>query len=139
MANAPSSAVTVTLDDSAGTPRVITGFVLTMGALKITNKTQPSTGLGDTWERKLANGIRAGEKVGLTGYVDNTADTGTWAVMLVTDADAVPGFTRSLSVLIMSGHTFTAETILEDAAIEAKVGLCEYKSTLGPTGVCAWS
>jgi hypothetical protein len=131
-----SPSVTITLDDSGGTPRIITSFVLSMGALKITNKTQGNTPFGTAWEGSLVTGMRAGAPIALSGLYDDTALVGTGATLQVTDADAVPGFTRTLSIVIGGGHTYLAEVILQDAAIVPKAGaLTEYASTLLPTGV----
>jgi hypothetical protein len=139
MAKLSSSGVTITLDDSAGVARIVTAFVLTMGGLKITQETVGNTAYGDTWMQTLATGIRKGEKIALSGLVDTTADTGTFATMIPTDADAVPGFTRTLAVLVGGGKTFTAEVILESGSIEPKVGLATYSAELQPSGACAWS
>jgi hypothetical protein len=131
-----SPQVTITLDDSAGVPRLITGFVLTMGGLKITNNTQVATAYGDSWEKSLVTGLRKGAAIALGGLYDDTALVGTAATLMVTDADAVPGFTRTLTVAIGGGHTYAAEMILQDASINPKTGaLTEYASTLMPTGV----
>lgn len=135
MAKYGSPNITVTLDDSGGTPRIVTGFVLTMGALKITNKTQASTAFGDTWEKMLVTGIRAGAPISLTGLFDDTATTGTLATMTVTDADAVPGFTRTLAIVIGGGHSYGAEVILADSSVVPKANnLTEFAATLQPTG-----
>lgn len=138
MAKAPSSGVVVTLDDSGGTPRIVTSFVMTMGALKITQDMVTSTAYGDTWVGTLVTGIRKGEKIALTGLVDTTALVGTFATMIPADADAVPGFTRTLAVLV-GGKTFTAEVLLESGAIEPKIGLATYSASLQPSGSCAWT
>jgi hypothetical protein len=130
-----SPSVTITLDDSGGTPRVVTAFILTMGALKITNKTQPSTAFGDSWEKALQTGLRAGTPIALGGIYDDTALVGTGAVMQVTDADAVPGFTRTLSIVIGGGHTYLAEVIMADSSVVPKAGvLTDFACTLNPTG-----
>lgn len=141
MAKLPSSGVTITLDDSGGTPRAVTAFVMQMGALKITNETQVQTAYGDSWVQTLANGIRKGEKIALSGLVDTTPLVGTFATMQVTAADAVPGFTRTLAVNMGggSGTTFTAEVILESGSIEPKIGLATYQAELQPSGSVAWS
>lgn len=138
MAKAPSSGVVITLDDSGGTPRIVTSFVMTMGALKITQDMVTSTGYGDAWVGTLVTGIRKGEKIALTGLVDTTALVGTFATMIPADADAVPGFTRTLTVLV-GGKTFTAEVLLESGAIEPKIGLATYSASLQPSGSCAWT
>ena len=138
MAKAPSSGVVIPLDDSGGVARVVSAFVMAMGALKITQDTVVSTAYGDSWVGTLVTGIRKGEKIALSGLVDTTALVGTQATMIPTDADAVPGFTRTLTVLI-GGKTFTAEVILESGAIEPKIGLATYSASLQPSGLCAWS
>lgn len=138
MAKAPSSGVTITLDDSGGVARAVTGFVLQIGGLKITQNMQANTPYGASWEGQLVTGIRKGEKIALSGLVDTTADTGTFSTMIPTDADAVPGFTRSL-VVGVGGKSYTAETIMESGAIEPKIGLATFSSSLQPTGSCVWS
>jgi hypothetical protein len=139
MSKLSSSGVTITLDDSGGTPRIVTAFVLALGALKVTQEMAANTAYGDTWIQSIVTGIRKGEKIALSGLVDTTADTGTFATMIPTDADAVPGFTRTLAVLVGGGKTFTAEVILESGSIEPKVGLATYSAELQPSGSCAWS
>ena len=135
-----SPSVTITLDDSGGTPRIITGFVLQMGALKISNKTQGNTAYGLAWEASLVTGMRAGTPIALLGLYDDTALVGTGATLVVTDADAVPGFTRTLSVVIGGGHTYLAEVILQDSAVVPKAGmLTEFAATLLPTGTITQS
>jgi hypothetical protein len=135
MAKYGSSNITVTLDDSGGTPRIVTGFVLTLGALKITNKTQASTAFGKAWEEMLVTGMRSGAPIGLTGLLDDTATTGTYATMTVTDADAVPGFTRTLSIVIGGGKTYLAEVILAESSVVPKANnLTDFQATLQPTG-----
>lgn len=135
MAKYGSPSVTVTLDDSAGTPRIVTAFVLTMGALKITNNTQVGTAYGDSWEKSLVTGLRKGTPIALGGILDDTANTGTFATMIPTDADAVPGFTRTLAVAIGGGHVYTAEVILQDGSVVPKTGnLTDFAATLLPTG-----
>lgn len=141
MAKIPSSGVVLTLDDSGGTPRIITNFVLQMGAIKITQEMIESTPYGKAWREQIQTGIRKGEPIQLSGLVDTTANTGTFATMIPTDADAVPGFTRTLSINLGggSGTVFGCEVILQDGAVEPKIGLATYASTLQPTGTCAWT
>jgi hypothetical protein len=135
-----SPSLVLTLDDSGGTPRIITAFVLAIGALKITNKTQGNTPFGTGWEGSLVTGVRAGAPIALSGLYDDTALVGTGATLVVTDADAVPGFTRTLSIVIGGGHTYLAEVILQDSAVVPKAGtLSEFTATLLPTGTITQS
>lgn len=135
MAKYSSSGFTITLDDSGGVARIVTAFVLTMGALEISNATQKSTAFGDTWEKLLVTGIRSGTPIALTGILDDTANTGTLATMIPTAADAVPGFVRNLVVVIGGGHSYTATVILTKGAVVPKTGnLADYSASLQPTG-----
>ncbi len=132
--------LTVTLDDSSGVARIVTGFVLTIGALEITNQIQKSTAFGDTWEKLLVTGIRSGTPITLTGILDDTANTGTFATMIPTAADAVPGFTRNLSIGLGGGHTYVATVILTKGAVVPKPNnLHDYSASLQPTGSIALS
>lgn len=138
MAKFSSSGFTITLDDSGGVARIVTQFVLTMGALKISNNTQKSTAFGDTWEKLLVTGIRQGAPIALTGILDDTANTGTFATMIPTAADAVPGFVRNLVIAMGGGHTYTATVILTEGAVVPKTGnLADYSASLQPTGSIA--
>lgn len=141
MAKIPSSGVSITLDDSGGTPRIVTSFVMQMGALKITQETEASTPYGSGWFQTLVTGIRRGEKITLSGIADTTANTGTFATMLPTAADAVPGFTRTLAINLGggAGTVFGCEVILESGAIEPKIGLAGFSAELQPTGEVTWS
>jgi hypothetical protein len=135
MAKYSSSGFTVTLDDSGGVARIVTSFVLTIGALKITNVTQKSTAIGDSWEKLLQTGIRSGTPIALTGILDDTANTGTFATMIPTTADAVPGFYRNLVIALGGGHSYTATVILTEGAVVPKNGnLADYAATLTPSG-----
>ncbi len=140
MAKYGSASVTITLDDSGGVPRTVTSFVLSMGGLKITNKTQAGMPFGDSWEKTLVTGIRGGAAIALSGLLDDTVNTGTFATMIPTDADAVIGFTRTLAVGVGGGKIYNAEVILVDGSVNPKTGaLTEYAATLQPTGVITWT
>jgi hypothetical protein len=140
MAKIPSSGVIVTLDDSGGSARVITSYLMQIGGVKITQEMLTNTPYGSAWVTQIQTGIRKGEKITFSGLADTTATTGTFATMLVTDADAVPGFTRSLIINLGGGNgtVFTCEVIMESSALEPKIGLAGFTAELQPTGVCAW-
>lgn len=132
-----SADITITLDDATGTPRIVTDAVLAIGGLKIVNMTQKSTPFSANWEENLVTGIRSGAAIALSGLLDDTADTGYFDAMTVQDADAVPGFTRTLTVGLGGSplHQYSAEVILQDSAVNPKAeALTEYAATLLPTG-----
>src|SRR5690242_7381986 len=68
-----STEVTIALDDSGGTPVTITGFVLTIGAMKITANMQKSDAFGDTFEEMLATGVAKVDKIALHGFFDDSS------------------------------------------------------------------
>ena len=134
-----SAEVTIALDDSGGTPRTITNYVLTMGALKITAGLQPSTAYGDSWEEILMTGVKKGEPIQLGGLFDDTATTGPHVVMGVPDSSPQAS-TRTLAIVVGNSKTFTAEGYITSYAVVAKEGaLTEFDAVFHPTGSVAWS
>lgn len=139
-----SSEITVTYDDSSGTPRVITNGVLTMSGVKIESVQQLTHALGDSWEESSPTGFRKVAPITLHGFLDDTATTGTHIVMRVVDADVDPnGSTRTMSVLFGntgSGLTVAGETRLATYEVLAKNGnLSEFEAMAQPTGAWTWA
>src|SRR5438876_611007 len=134
-----SAETSIVLDDSGGTPRTITNYVLTMGALKITAHNQPSTAYGDSWEEILMTGVKKGEPIQLGGFFDDTATSGPHVVMGVPDSSPQAS-TRTLTVVVGNSVTFTAEGYITSYEVLAKVGsLTEFAAMYHPTGSVAWS
>lgn len=145
MAKRGSSEVAITYDDSpGGTGRVITGFVLEMGALKITAEQQPSHAFGDNWRESIMNGMRMVDAIRLRGFFDDTATTGPHTVLKVGDNDAAVAQEANTRTLVLafggSGNTFTIETRLAEYSVLGKNGqLTEFEALIQPTGSGAWS
>jgi len=133
-----SAEVTITLDDAGGTPRTITNYVLTMGALKITSNSQPSTAYGDSWEEVLLTGVQKGDPIEFGGFFDDTPTTGPHVVL---QPDSSPqAATRTLAVVVGNSKTFTAEGFITEYAVLGKSGmLTEFQSKYVPSGQCAWT
>jgi hypothetical protein len=138
-----SSEVTVSLEDAQeGTPRLVTAFILTISAVKITSIMQKSTAFGDTWDKMLPTGLMKADPITLTGFWDDSAGgTAPHTVFLTPDTNPNSG-TRALVVTFSTGtvRTFTIETLLESYAVIGKNSLLtEFAAVLVPTGTGTWS
>jgi hypothetical protein len=52
------SSVTITLDDSGGTARDLSQYIISIGGIKINAGMVDSTGFGDSWTESLSTGKR---------------------------------------------------------------------------------
>src|SRR5262245_21413835 len=135
--------VTVSYDKTpgvAGTPVLITNFVMELGGAKIEGRHQDSHAFGDRWEEHTPTGLRGCPAIKIGGLFDTTTD-GPHDVLKVTDADADPnGGTRTLALGFGDGKTFTVETRLIDYEVAAQnAQLTEFTATVQPTGAAVWS
>lgn len=129
-----SSEITITYDDGpGGTPRAITGFVLTMGGVKITQNTVTGVAFGAAWEYTNPTGVGKMDPLTLTGHWDDTATTGPHAVLGAPD-DGPQDDTRTLAIVFGNGKTLTVETRLVSYAVLGKSGaLTDFESVIQPT------
>lgn len=140
MAKYGSGSITITYDDApGGTPRAITSFVLTMGAVKITADQAQSDAFGDVWDAFTPTGHKKMDPIELTGYWDDTATTGPHAVLGDPD-DGPSDSTRTLVIVYGGGKTITVETRLASYAVLGKNrDLTEFAAVIQPSGAAAWS
>lgn len=137
-----SADVTVTIDDApGGTPRVITNFVMQLGAARIQVNTQSSQAFGDAWEEHSPTGTRKSPDIPVSGLFNTTATTGPHVTLRPGDADAAPNATpRVLVIVFGDSKTFTVGVRLVDYGAEAKQNaLSEFSAVLRPTGAAVWS
>lgn len=136
-----SGEVTISMDDAAAAPQVVTGFVMTLGKAAIKVETQSSDAFGDLWDEFAPTGRRGCPPIAISGLFNTTATTGPHVVFKPADADALPNAaTRTLVIVFGDSKTFTVETRISDYSVEAKNGkLSEYSCTLTPTGAAVWS
>ena len=132
-----SAEITISYDDPAGAPQVITGFVLTMGPVKITSKMQVGTAIGDAVEKSLPTGMRKLEDLTLHGFYDDTPTSGSHAVLGAPDTSP-QALTRTLAIGF-GGKTWTSEGYEESYAVIGKVdNLVEFEAVLKQNSG-AWS
>jgi hypothetical protein len=126
-----SSEVTITYDDGpGGTPRVITAFILTMGAVKLSSQFDPSTPYGATVMSKLPTGVTEIPDIDLEGFWDDTATTGPHTVFLVPDTSPQAA-TRTLAIVFGNAKTWTSEGYLMEYEVLAQAGhLTRFKAKL---------
>jgi len=69
------SSVTVTIDDSGGTARDLSQYIISLGGIKINAGMVESTGFGDSWKEHLATGMRSTDDISIEAWYDDTANT----------------------------------------------------------------
>lgn len=136
-----SSDVTITYDDSGGTPRVITGFIMTLGGAEIEVEQESSESFGDLWREHTPTGMRNASPIGMAGHFDTTATTGPHVVLRPVDADAAPNAaTRTLVIVFGDSKTFTVETRPSKYKVTANNGkLTTFDMTATLTGPAVWT
>lgn len=136
-----SADVTITFDDAAGAPQIITNFVMQLGAAKIKVETQSSDAFGDLWDEFSPTGRRGCPPIPISGLFNTTLVTGPHVVLRPGDADALPNAaTRTLALVFGDGKTFTVETRITEYGVEAHNGkLTDFNAIVQPTGAAVWS
>lgn len=126
-----SSEITVSYDDGpGGTPRTITSFVLTMGAIKLTSNMQANTPFGATVEGMLPTGVSKIDQITIHGFWDDTAVTGPHVVFIAPDTSPQAA-TRTLAIVFGNSKTWTSEGYLVSYAVLGKAGnLTEFDAVL---------
>jgi hypothetical protein len=134
-----SSEITISYDDGpGGTPRTITSFILTMGAIKLTSNMQANTPYGATVEAMLPTGVSKIDQITLHGYFDDTATTGPHVVFIAPDTSPQAA-TRTLAIVFGNVKTWTSEGFLVSYAVLGKAGnLTEFDAVLQQNSG-AWS
>src|SRR5438045_9625531 len=109
MANYGPTSLAITFDDSGGTPRVMTPYILTVNDVSVEAALEETQAFGKAWRESLATGIRFMQDIVLGGLFDDTAATGPDAVF---NAPAPTPATATRSLLIGYGGptTWTVET-----------------------------
>lgn len=134
-----SSEITVSYDSSpGGSLQVITSYVLTMGAIKLTSNMQANTPFGATVEGMLPTGVSKIDPVTLHGFWDDTATTGPHVVFLAPDTSPQAS-TRTLTIVFGNSKTWSSEGYLVSYAVLGKAGnLTEFDAVLQQNSG-AWS
>ena len=134
-----SSEITITLDDSGGTPRAVTNYIMTMSAAELEALIQQSNAFGDAFEEYLPTGVQKVSPFDLTGFHDDTATTGPHVVMIAPDATPTTS-TRTLTIVFGNSKQFSGECFITKYSVLGKNGaLTEFACHIQPTGSWAWT
>ena len=75
MAKYGPSSVAITLDDSGGTARNLSQYIISIGGIKINAGMVDSTGFGDSWAESLSTGLRSMDDITIEAWYDDTSNT----------------------------------------------------------------
>lgn len=137
--------VVVTIDDApGGTPRVITPYVNTIGAVGLESITQATNPFGATSEQNTPVGIDKTADISINGFLDDTALVGpkvvffTQATWALDKASGSVG--RVLVILTATSMTFTITVHLVKADLGLKKdALTEYTVLVRQKSAGVWS
>jgi hypothetical protein len=126
-----SSEITISYDDGpGGSLRVITPYVLTMGAIKLTSEMQVSTTFGATIAAMLPTGLSKIDQITLHGFFDDSATVGPHVVFIAPDTSPQAS-TRTLTIVIGNSKTWSSEGYLVSYSVLGKTGgLTEFDAVL---------
>jgi hypothetical protein len=129
-----SAEITISYDDApGGSLQVVTGFVLTMGGVKITQNTATGVAFGAAWDYTTPAGVGKMDPITLTGQWDDTATVGPHVVFLTPDVSP-QALTRTLVIVFGNAKTLTVETRLVSYAVLGKAGaLTDFEAVIQPT------
>jgi hypothetical protein len=134
MAKYGSNSFAVSIDNSSGSPVVMTNYIRTIGDVDVKAMMAESTAFGDAWVEKLATGVREAGSLTLGGYYDDTASTGPDVIF----NDVASGPTDSTRTLLLTwggSKTTSAEVWISSYKRTATVGeLTGFEVTLEYTG-----
>ena len=75
MAKYGPSSVSIVLDDSGGTARNLSQYIISIGGIKVNAGMVDSTGCGDSWAESLSTGIRNMDDITIEAWYDDTSNT----------------------------------------------------------------
>ena len=134
MAKYGSNSLAVSLDNSSGTPVVMTAYVTAIGAVTVEALLEESHSFGDSWFESMATGLRRMSPVEISGIYDDTSSTGPDSVFN-SPASAPSTSTRTLLITWGWSKTTSCECVITSYTRGAtRNELTSYSVTLTPTG-----
>lgn len=131
MAQYSSANIVLSVKDSGGVSRTITGYVRSIGNVSIESIIQESTVFGASWATFVSTQISRMAAITIGGFYDTTATTGPDVLFA-----GQQGQTRTGCVITYGGSkTTTFDAIIQKYERMPKLGaMTEYQVTLQPTG-----
>ena len=133
MAKYGSNSLSVSLDNSGGTPVAMTAYITAINAVTVEALLEESHSFGDSWFESLATGMRRMSPVEISGIYDDAA-AGPDAIFN-SPASAPSTSTRTLLITWGGSKTTSVETVITSFTRGAtRNELTSYSVTLTPTG-----
>ncbi len=124
----------ISVDDSSGTPRDITPYVLTINDIAVESVMEETHPFGVSWEESLGVGIGRMAPIELGGIWDDTASVGPDAVFSGAAPQDPSSQLRTVTITWRSGVTTAVETYVTSYTRTAdRNALTKWSATLQPT------
>lgn len=134
MANYGPANIAISFDDSGGTLRVITPFILSINDIAVEAALEETQAFGKSWRESLATGIRFMADIVMGGLFDDTTVTGP-DVVFKGVASAPSTATRTFTIGYGAALTTTVETVLFKYVRKPdRNGLTKFEASARPTG-----
>lgn len=140
MGNSIPAEIRIDVDDSGGTPRDMSQFIMTLGDVTIEQLLEEKHSFGDSWEESLPIGVGKVGDIEIGGLYDDTAAAsgGPDPILRITTPDTPATGTRTFKVTwkTTGGTKSTAVECyrVKYSASADRNGLTKFKATLRPTG-----
>lgn len=134
-----SASAVITIDDHGGTPRIITGHVLTIGGMKITQISEENSPFGMANEQNTPVGKQKFGPVTIAGNYDTSATVGphvVFSTLETTPQDATRTFVMSpdgVKNLTVEGFVTEYEPVMTNGKLTG------YSATFVQAGLAAWT
>lgn len=133
MSNYGPSSLVIMVDDSGGTPRNMTAFILTINDVSVEAVMEETQAFGKAWKESLATGVRFLQPIVLGGLYDDVAN-GPDAVF-VGVASGPSATTRTFAVTYGGAKSTSVETLISKYSRKPdRNALLKFEATLQPTG-----
>lgn len=134
-----SASASIILDDHGGTPRDITGHVLTLGGVKIAQINEENSPFGSASEKNTPVGKQKAIQKTLHGNFDTTPTTGPH-VMFSTLETSPQDSSRTLTISPGDSKSYSGEVFATEYELVFTNGkLTGYNAVLEQAGAFAWS
>lgn len=134
MATYTGANLAISIDDSSGSPTVITSHVQEMNGLDIEGVFEESHSFGDSWVEQLFAGLRKAGDITLKGLYNDAAG-GPNAILNNPGGVGDTNPTRTLLVTWGSTKTSSVEVVIKSfKRLPARGAVTKYECVLSPSG-----
>lgn len=133
MSNFGPADLILKFDDSGGTLRTITPYIMTINGFDVEAVMEETTAFGKSWRESKATGIRMVANIVLGGNFDDTAVDGP-DVVFKGVASGPSSATRSFEITYGSTLKSACETTLQKYSRKPGKQLTKFEATLEPFG-----